>query len=121
MEPTSNGIGGDAFALIWFRGQLYGLNASGPAPMGISSEAVKKQGHTEMPRFGWLPVTVPGAPAAWATCAGAFRATSFDGSTGTGDPLCGGGFSPDTGAGQALETGSGIVPPARRGSVRSLV
>src|SRR5690606_5523625 len=72
VEPTSNGIGGDAFALIWFRGQLYGLNASGPAPMGISSEAVKKQGHTEMPRFGWLPVTVPGAPAAWATCAERF-------------------------------------------------
>jgi gamma-glutamyltranspeptidase / glutathione hydrolase len=72
VEPTSNGIGGDAFALIWFRGQLYGLNASGPAPMGISSEAVKKQGHTEMPRFGWLPVTVPGAPAAWTACAERF-------------------------------------------------
>jgi gamma-glutamyltranspeptidase / glutathione hydrolase len=31
-EPTSNGIGGDAFALIWSRGKLHGLNASGPSP-----------------------------------------------------------------------------------------
>ncbi|WP_106344588.1 gamma-glutamyltransferase family protein [Planifilum fimeticola] len=72
LEPTSNGIGGDAFALIWFQGRLYGLNASGPAPKGISLEAVKRAGHAEMPRFGWLPVTVPGAPAAWAACSGRF-------------------------------------------------
>lgn len=32
VEPTSNGIGGDAFALVWVKDQLYGLNASGPAP-----------------------------------------------------------------------------------------
>jgi gamma-glutamyltranspeptidase/glutathione hydrolase len=66
VEPTSNGIGGDAFALVWTKGELYGLNASGPAPEGISYAAVKKAGHSEMPKYGWLPVTVPGAPAAWA-------------------------------------------------------
>ena len=65
LEPTSNGIGGDAFALIWSRGKLYGLNASGPAPKKISADAVKRAGHAEMPQYGWLPVTVPGAPAAW--------------------------------------------------------
>jgi len=66
VEPTSNGIGGDAFALVWTRGKLHGLNASGPAPGKISAAAVKKAGHSEMPAFGWIPVNVPGAPAAWA-------------------------------------------------------
>ncbi|MFX3624854.1 MAG: gamma-glutamyltransferase family protein [Ectobacillus sp.] len=66
VEPTSNGIGGDAFALVWTKGQLHGLNASGPAPKAISIEAVKEAGYEKMPKFGWLPVTVPGAPAAWA-------------------------------------------------------
>jgi len=67
VEPTSNGIGGDAFALVWTKGELHGLNSSGPAPAEISVEAVRALGHTEMPRFGFVPVTVPGAPAAWAT------------------------------------------------------
>lgn len=66
VEPTSNGIGGDAFALVWVKDEIYGLNASGPAPMSISIDAVKAQGHDKMPTFGWTPVTVPGVPAAWA-------------------------------------------------------
>jgi gamma-glutamyltranspeptidase/glutathione hydrolase len=66
VEPTSNGIGSDAFAIIWAKGRLHGLNSSGPAPKGISIEAVTKAGHKEMPVYGWTPVTVPGAPAAWA-------------------------------------------------------
>lgn len=66
VEPTSNGIGGDAFALVWMKNELYGLNASGPAPKSISIEKVKELGHKEMPVHGWIPVTVPGAPAAWA-------------------------------------------------------
>ncbi|MDO7906834.1 gamma-glutamyltransferase family protein [Paenibacillus sp. JX-17] len=66
LEPTSNGIGGDAFALVWTEGKLHGLNSSGPAPQSISIEAVKALGHEEMPKFGPVPVTVPGAPAAWA-------------------------------------------------------
>jgi gamma-glutamyltranspeptidase/glutathione hydrolase len=65
VEPTSNGIGGDAFALVWMKDELHGLNASGPAPKNISIDAVKAQGHREMPRYGWTPVTVPGVPAAW--------------------------------------------------------
>lgn len=71
-EPTANGIGGDAFALVTWQGQLYGLNASGPAPRGISLEALKKQGYTEIPRYGFVPVNVPGAPAAWAALAERF-------------------------------------------------
>ncbi len=66
-EPTSNGIGGDAFALVWTHGKLHGLNASGPAPRGISLKAVADKGFSEMPTRGWIPVTVPGVPAAWAT------------------------------------------------------
>ncbi|MFC4321381.1 gamma-glutamyltransferase family protein [Litchfieldia salsa] len=66
VEPTSNGIGSDAFALVWMKGELYGLNSSGPAPKSISIEAVKKRGYEEMPKYGWIPVTVPGAPGAWA-------------------------------------------------------
>ena len=70
-EPTANGIGSDAFALIWSErdGRLYGLNASGPAPLlatveRVLSDPAAKDG--KMPVSGWLPVTVPGAPGAWA-------------------------------------------------------
>lgn len=66
VEPTSNGIGGDAFALVWNGGKLHGLNASGPAPRRISAAAVKAAGYKEMPLFGWPAVTVPGLPSAWA-------------------------------------------------------
>ncbi|HAI21978.1 MAG TPA: gamma-glutamyltransferase [Clostridiales bacterium UBA8153] len=66
VEPTSNGIGSDAFALVWTEGKLHGLNASGPAPGAISIDAVRRRGHAEMPRLGLIPVNVPGAPAAWA-------------------------------------------------------
>jgi gamma-glutamyltranspeptidase/glutathione hydrolase len=72
VEPTSNGIGGDAFAIVWHQGRMYGLNASGPAPAGITLGAVARSGASEMPAFGWTPVTVPGAPAAWAALAQRF-------------------------------------------------
>lgn len=72
LEPTSNGIGGDAFALVWSGNQLHGLNASGPAPRRISLDALRKSGLSEMPRRGFPPVTVPGAPAAWAELAERF-------------------------------------------------
>lgn len=66
VEPTSNGIGSDAFALVWTKGELHGLNASGFAPENISVEAVQKAGHDKIPKFGWIPVTVPGTPGGWA-------------------------------------------------------
>ncbi len=65
VEPVSNGIGSDAFAIVWMKDHLYGLNSSGFAPGAISADIVRGMGHTEMPIRGWLPVTVPGAPAAW--------------------------------------------------------
>lgn len=66
VEPTSNGIGSDAFALVWVKDKLYGLNASGPAPATLTLEAVKALGHDKMPAYGMVPITVPGTPAAWA-------------------------------------------------------
>lgn len=72
VEPTSNGVGGDAFALVWAGGKLHGLNASGPAPMKISAQALRDKGHTGIPKYGWEPVTVPGAPSAWAELSAQF-------------------------------------------------
>lgn len=66
VEPGSNGIGGDVFALVWYQGKLYGLNSSGPAPRAISVEALTANGLSAVPKYGPLPVTVPGTPAAWA-------------------------------------------------------
>lgn len=66
VEPTANGIGGDAFALIWLadRQELVGLNSSGAAPSEWTIETTS--GLKQIPSFGWMPVTVPGAPGAWA-------------------------------------------------------
>jgi gamma-glutamyltranspeptidase/glutathione hydrolase len=65
LEPTSNGIGADAFALVWDGVRLHGLNGSGRAPAGLTLDAVRRHNHDTMPTRGWLSVTVPGAPAAW--------------------------------------------------------
>ena len=66
-EPTANGIGSDAFALVWSErdGRLYGLNASGPAPQlatieRVLSDPAAKDG--KMPVSGWLPVSLNTAP-----------------------------------------------------------
>lgn len=66
VEPTSNGIGSDAFALVWMNNKLHGLNGSGQAPEALSIEALKERGVEEIPKFGLTPVTVPGTPGAWA-------------------------------------------------------
>ncbi|MFO0124512.1 MAG: gamma-glutamyltransferase, partial [Inhella sp.] len=54
VEPCSNGLGSDAFALVWDGTQLHGLNASGPAPMGWTRE---RFGDRPMPTRGWDTVT----------------------------------------------------------------
>ena len=71
VEPTANGLGSDAFALIWSEknSKLYGLNSSGRAPMLASISKILDEGKGiagKMPRRGWTPATVPGAPKAWA-------------------------------------------------------
>ena len=68
LEPTGNGLGSDCFALVWVEKEkkLYGLNASGVAPMALSAETVRSLGYDTIPKEGWLPTMVPGAPAGWA-------------------------------------------------------
>ena len=56
VEPTSNGIGGDAFAIVWMNGEMYGLNSSGPAPKSLTIDAVKSLGHDKMPVHGLVPL-----------------------------------------------------------------
>ncbi|MGA1223204.1 MAG: gamma-glutamyltransferase family protein [Phycisphaerales bacterium] len=63
LEPTTNGIGGDAFALGIFGGEVVGLNASGRAPARQLRSAF--DGEPGMPRRGWGPVTIPGAVSGW--------------------------------------------------------
>ncbi len=64
VEPTANGIGSDAFALIW-DGQLHGLNASGKSPQNLTLEQFA--GLNTVPKTGWRAVTVPGAVSGWRT------------------------------------------------------
>lgn len=65
VEPTSNGIGGDAFALVWDGQRLHGLNGSGRAPRRATCAALRAAGFASVPARGWWSVTVPGAPRAW--------------------------------------------------------
>jgi gamma-glutamyltranspeptidase/glutathione hydrolase len=65
VEPTSNGLGSDAFAMVWEGENLRGLNSSGRSPAGLSRDELVERCGSKMPITGWLPVTVPGAVAAW--------------------------------------------------------
>ncbi|MEZ5560774.1 MAG: gamma-glutamyltransferase family protein [Pseudomonadales bacterium] len=64
VEPNNNGLGSDAFCILWDRHQLVGLNASGRAPGAWTSD--RFAGRSRMPALGWDAVTVPGAVSAWA-------------------------------------------------------
>src|SRR5580700_8979397 len=66
-EPMMNGMGGDLFAIYWDAktGKLYGLNASGWAPKGLTIDHLTAKGDTAMPQFGIDAVTVPGAVDGW--------------------------------------------------------
>ena len=65
VEPTGNGIGSDAFAIVWDGKRLHGLNGSGRWPAAYDAQTLREQGHIRMPLQGWETVSVPGAPAAW--------------------------------------------------------
>ncbi len=62
VEPVSNGIGSDAFAIVWDGRQLHGLNASGRSPAAWTPDYF---GGNAVPALGWNSVTVPGAVSAW--------------------------------------------------------
>ncbi|WIO75092.1 gamma-glutamyltransferase [Porticoccaceae bacterium LTM1] len=71
MEPTGCGIGGDLFAIVWSAKdkKLYGLNASGRSPQGLSyqqlQEELNKLNRDDIPPYGMLPISVPGAADGW--------------------------------------------------------
>lgn len=71
MEPTGCGIGGDLFAIVWSAKdkKLYGLNASGRSPQGLSyqqlQEELKKLNRDDIPPYGMLPISVPGTVDGW--------------------------------------------------------
>jgi gamma-glutamyltranspeptidase/glutathione hydrolase len=71
VEPVSNGLGSDCFAIVWDGQELHGLNASGTSPQTWSPEYFSKKygtdasGLADRPKRGWDSVTVPGALAGW--------------------------------------------------------
>ncbi len=75
VEPTMNGIGSDAFALVWDRTQLRALNASGRAPKAWSP--ARFASHNTMPLAGWDSVTVPGVVSGWAALSARFGQLAF--------------------------------------------
>jgi gamma-glutamyltranspeptidase / glutathione hydrolase len=75
VEPTMNGIGSDAFAIVYDGDALHGLNASGRAPRGW--ERARFDGRKKMPTEGWDCVTVPGAVSAWTSLSERFGKLPF--------------------------------------------
>lgn len=75
VEPVSNGVGSDAFAMVWDGARLHGLNASGRAPRAWTR--ARFAGRSAMPELGWDTVTVPGAVSAWAALSGRFGRLPF--------------------------------------------
>jgi gamma-glutamyltranspeptidase/glutathione hydrolase len=80
VEPCSNGLGSDAFALVWDGGRLHGLNASGRAPAAWTPGYFRgKYGESARtpPKRGWDSVTVPGAVSAWVALSERFGRLPF--------------------------------------------
>jgi gamma-glutamyltranspeptidase/glutathione hydrolase len=80
LEPCSNGLGSDAFCILWDGQKLHGLNASGPAPAAWTPDYFhQKYGDAALkpPMRGWDSVTVPGAVAAWVELSRRFGKLSF--------------------------------------------
>ncbi|MFZ0231411.1 MAG: gamma-glutamyltransferase family protein [Mycobacterium sp.] len=75
VEPVSNGIGSDAFAIVWDGRQLHGLNASGRSPAAWTPEYFGVDG---VPALGWNSVTVPGAVSAWVELHAKFGKLPFE-------------------------------------------
>ncbi|HXN15037.1 MAG TPA: gamma-glutamyltransferase, partial [Usitatibacter sp.] len=76
LEPTSNGLGSDVFAVLWDGQRLVGLNASGRSPAGWTPE--RFAGLSTMPLLGWDSVTVPGAVSAWVTLSKRYGKLPFE-------------------------------------------
>lgn len=76
VEPSGNGIGSDAFVLLWDGSKLVGLNGSGRSPRGWTREYFAA--YDTMPVHGWDTVTVPGAVSVWATLSERYGRLPFE-------------------------------------------
>ncbi len=80
VEPVSNGLGSDAFCILWDGSELHGLNASGPSPDAWTPEYFRRRHDADArtpPMRGWDAVTVPGAVAGWVALSGRFGRLPF--------------------------------------------
>jgi gamma-glutamyltranspeptidase / glutathione hydrolase len=80
LEPCSNGLGSDAFCILWDGKKLHGLNASGRAPAAWTLDYFRKQNGDDArqpPMRGWDSVTVPGAVAGWVELSRRFGKLAF--------------------------------------------
>lgn len=75
VEPCSNGIGSDLFAILWDGRELVGLNASGRAPAAVTP--ARYAGRDGIPPRSWEAVTIPGAVSAWAALSQRYGALPF--------------------------------------------
>lgn len=73
-EPTTNGLGGDAFAIVWDGSRLHAVNGSGHSPAAFTRASVRGN---RMPTEGWVPITVPGQIALWADMHARFGRIAF--------------------------------------------
>ncbi|MBI2959710.1 MAG: gamma-glutamyltransferase family protein, partial [Betaproteobacteria bacterium] len=76
VEPISNGLGSDAFAIVWDGAELHGLNASGRSPAAWTPEYFA--GQKSIPVRGWNSVSVPGAVSAWVELSQRFGKLPFE-------------------------------------------
>jgi gamma-glutamyltranspeptidase/glutathione hydrolase len=75
VEPTSNGIGSDAFCILWDGSKLVGLDASGHSPALMTPD--QYAGQEKMPNTGWGSVSVPGAVSLWMALHGRYGKLPF--------------------------------------------
>ena len=75
VEPTTNGIGSDLFAIVWDNEKLAGLNASGRSPAALGPQRFASM--QRMPTYGWDTVTIPGAVSGWAALSQRFGQLPF--------------------------------------------
>src|SRR5437868_11340065 len=80
VEPVSNGLGSDAFCIVWDGTRLHGLNASGPAPRAWTPAYFRDRHAADArqpPTRGWDSITVPGAVAGWVALSERFGKLPF--------------------------------------------
>ncbi len=80
VEPCSNGLGSDAFCILWDGQQLHGLNASGRAPQAWTPDYFRRkygEASLALPKRGWDAVTVPGAVGGWVALSERFGKLPF--------------------------------------------